>query len=88
MNFTKAFTAELKNEALNTRKMLELVPSESLSWKPHEKSMTLGRLAAHVAELPGWAKMTLETEELNFEANKYVAPAVENTADILKIFDG
>ena len=87
MNFTKAFTAELKNEALNTRKILERVPSESLTWKPHEKSMTLGRLASHVAELPGWAKMTLETEELNFETANYTPPAIESTADILKIFD-
>lgn len=45
---------ELKHEASNTRKMLERLPEDKLGWKPHEKSKTLGQLAAHVAETPGW----------------------------------
>jgi uncharacterized damage-inducible protein DinB len=50
----------------NTRKALERVPEEKFGWKPHEKSMTLGRLATHVAELTGWIPTTLETESLDF----------------------
>lgn len=87
MNFTKMFLAELQHESESTRKMLERVPSEFLGLKPHEKSMTLGRLASHVAELPSWAKMTLETDELNFETANYTPPVVNSTEDILKIFD-
>ena len=45
-----AFVAELKYEAGLTRKMLEKVPMDKAEWKPHEKSMTLGRLATHIAE--------------------------------------
>jgi uncharacterized damage-inducible protein DinB len=50
---------EVEHEFAMTRKMLEQVPEEKLSWKPHNKSMTLGRLAGHVAEMPSWALHTL-----------------------------
>ncbi|MDQ2863925.1 MAG: DinB family protein, partial [Bacteroidota bacterium] len=54
MSINSALLAELKNESINTRKMLERVPTENLSWRPHEKSMTVGRIATHIAELPIW----------------------------------
>ena len=44
---------ELDHEAAATRKVLERIPGNHLGWKPHEKSMTLGQLAMHVATLPG-----------------------------------
>ena len=44
---------ELQQEAATTRRVLERVPEGKLGWKPHEKSMTLGQLAMHVASLPG-----------------------------------
>lgn len=53
MNLTEPIIAELQHEAATTRKMLELVPQDSLTWKPHEKSRTLGEIAAHIANLPG-----------------------------------
>jgi uncharacterized damage-inducible protein DinB len=59
MSVTKAFLAEFENEAQTTRRVLERVPSDKLSWRPHPKSMSLGRLALHVAMSPavihGWA---------------------------------
>ena len=45
---------ELKHEASSTKKLLEKVPVELFAWKPHEKSMTLGRLATHIAQIPRW----------------------------------
>lgn len=53
MNYSDRLIAELKQEAESTRKVLERVPSGKLSWKPHEKSMSLGQLALHIAGLPG-----------------------------------
>ncbi|WP_248924771.1 DinB family protein [Paenibacillus hamazuiensis] len=53
MGYTDRLIAELKQEAELTRKVLERVPSDKLSWKPHEKSMSLGQLALHIAGLPG-----------------------------------
>ncbi|HEX7118187.1 MAG TPA: DinB family protein [Longimicrobiales bacterium] len=50
---TEALIAELEREAEATRRVLERVPEDRLSWAPHEKSMTLGQLALHVAGLPG-----------------------------------
>jgi uncharacterized damage-inducible protein DinB len=60
MSVTQAFLAEFENEAKTTRRVLERVPADKLSWKPHPKSMSLGHLALHVATSPavicGWAK--------------------------------
>lgn len=49
----EALLGELKQEAENTRRLLERVPETKLSWKPHRKSMSLGQLAMHVANVPG-----------------------------------
>jgi uncharacterized damage-inducible protein DinB len=53
MPVTKAFLAEFENEAQTTRRVLERVPTDKLSWRPHPKSMSLGTLAMHVATSPG-----------------------------------
>ncbi|MEQ1644996.1 MAG: damage-inducible protein DinB, partial [Pyrinomonadaceae bacterium] len=61
-----AFLAELENEAKVTRQCLERVPAEKFDWKPHEKSMTFGRLAVHCAEMFGWTKETCKQDVLDF----------------------
>lgn len=53
MSAAAALLAELDREAKTTRRVLERVPPDQLSWKPHPKSMTLGQLAGHVAGIPG-----------------------------------
>lgn len=53
MPLADRFVAELRNEAATTRRVLERVPEDRLSWKPHAKSMSLGQLAMHIASLPG-----------------------------------
>ena len=78
---------EIREEAKGTRKMLERVPVNSLTWKPHEKSMTLGRLASHVAEIPGWVNYTLDSDEIDFGKFNYAPPVVNTTDDLLKILD-
>src|SRR5512138_4013497 len=50
---SESLVGELKQEAENTRRLLERVPEQKLSWKPHPKSMSLGQLAYHVANVPG-----------------------------------
>lgn len=63
MTIPELLLLEFDEETPNTRRMLERVPEANLTWKPHEKSMTLGRLASHVADLPQrcTAVITLET---------------------------
>jgi len=81
------FLKELNEEAVTTRKMLERVPVHKFDWQPHPKSMTLKRLATHVAELPGWVSMVLNTDELDFAANEYAPKVVEDTPALLEYFE-
>jgi uncharacterized damage-inducible protein DinB len=64
MDFLEAFVKEFDREMGATRKVLEQVPEEHWAWKPHERSMLLGRLASHVADLPGRAVQVVELETL------------------------
>lgn len=81
------FLKELEQEAQTTRKMLQIVPDDKYGWKPHQKSMSLQRLATHIAELPSWAKMAIETDELDFNANAYVPKVVKNNKELLALFE-
>lgn len=60
MPITDSLLPEFDHEMATTRRVLERVPADALAWKPHEKSMTLGQLAAHIASLPVWCCITLE----------------------------
>jgi uncharacterized damage-inducible protein DinB len=77
-------------EAAGTRKALERVPFEKAEWAPHEKSMTLGRLAGHLAEAPSWEVSILTTEEFDIappDGGGYAPPVFESLDDILGAFD-
>ena len=71
MTLAQAMTAEFQQEAANTRKMLERVPEDQLDWQPHEKSMSLGRLAGHIAESSSWVGAVVESTELDFAQSDY-----------------
>jgi uncharacterized damage-inducible protein DinB len=85
MRINESFLNELKEEEKATKKLLERVPEKSLTWKPHEKSFTLARLASHVAELPGWISAILDFDELDFGKINYTPPEILKTADLIKI---
>jgi uncharacterized damage-inducible protein DinB len=87
MPIYESFLMELKEEAKATKKLLERVPEKSFSWKPHEKSFTLSRLASHVAELPGWVTFTLDNDELDFGKYKYTPPEISSTSDLIKLHE-
>ncbi|MCB2377288.1 DinB family protein [Hymenobacter sp. BT635] len=61
----QAFSTELLDEAQLTRRVLARVPVARFDWQPHPKSMTLGTLARHTADLIGWIKDTLDTTEVD-----------------------
>ena len=86
MNFSKTLLPEFEEEMKNTRKLLECVPDGKFDYQPHQKSMTLGRLASHVAEMPSWVKTTLETEllEMNAGFKPFIA---QSRAELLQTFD-
>jgi len=66
MKLTELFVEQLGREAEATRRVLERVPEGRNDWKPHEKSMPLGYLAALVAVMPRWIEMVVERDELDF----------------------
>jgi len=82
-----AFLAELDNEAKVTRNCLERVPADKFDWKPHEKSMTMGRLASHCAEMFGWTKETLKQDVLDFANSDYKPFEPKSTDELLAFFD-
>jgi uncharacterized damage-inducible protein DinB len=85
MTVLEAFTTEFENECKTTRKMLALVPADKNDWTPHEKSMKLGNLANHIAELPGWIVMSLLDDEHDFAKTPYM-PNMFETNDALVAF--
>ncbi len=89
MDIQKELIAEYDRELVSTRKMLDAIPADAdLTWKASAKSMTLGRLAAHVAETAGgWGVDTLSKDGLKFDMGSYKPwqPAAE--AEILEKFD-
>jgi uncharacterized damage-inducible protein DinB len=62
MSITKQLLVEFDPEMKTTRKMLERMPEGKPNWKPHPKSMAMGRLAGHLAELVGFATMIIQTD--------------------------
>ncbi len=87
MSIIQMLLKELDQEALTTRKMLERVPNDKYDWKPHEKSMSIRQLTTHIAELPIWITMALMTDELDFATNPYQPPKVNNTVELLELFE-
>lgn len=78
---------EMEQEAQTTRKMLSRIPDDKFDWQPHPKSMTIRRLATHIAELPGWVAMGLTTDGLNFADNPYQPTPISSTAELLEVFE-
>jgi uncharacterized damage-inducible protein DinB len=79
--------AEFDHETGTTRKLLERVPDDKLSWKPHERSMSMAGLATHLSNLPRWGGIILN--ELSFDLAN-APPRLEeksSSAEILEAFD-
>jgi uncharacterized damage-inducible protein DinB len=85
MSMTQAMLQEFDVEAKTTRRVLERVPTDKLSWKPHPKSMSLGTLALHVASAPGVIIGWCAQDETNFTGQ--APPPPESTDQILAAHD-
>ena len=90
MAIKDALLPEFDHEMATTRKTLERFPENKSSWKPHEKSMTMGRLAGHLAELPGLLIPALAAESMDFmpPGSAPMKPTIAtSTAELLALFD-
>lgn len=87
MTFTQLMLAELDREAPRTRRVLEHVPLGRDDWKPHAKSMALGRLAGLVASMPSWISLIIDQDELELSPRdgqgEYHQPPTEKLVDTL-----
>jgi uncharacterized damage-inducible protein DinB len=70
-------------EIANAQRTLERIPENDPQWKPHEKSMPIGRLAVHTARLPQFCSRILTTEELDMGKEKFPDFVFESTAHLL-----
>jgi uncharacterized damage-inducible protein DinB len=87
MDIIQALLKEMEAEAAITRKMLPLVPTDKLGWKPHEKSMSSQNLAVHIADIPSWVSMALNTSELDFGAMDFSPKQVNDSGEVVSIFE-
>ena len=88
MSVSQTLFAEFDQEMTNTRKLLERVPEGNWDYKPHPKSMTLGRLATHIAEIPHWAQTVIKDSVFEMPSGPYVPKTAASREDLLKTFDG
>lgn len=82
-----ALFPDLEGELATTRRMLERVPNGNDDWRPHAKSRSLGELATHLAQLPGFAIMMLTREEFDAFASRPEEPSFTTSAERVKVFD-
>jgi uncharacterized damage-inducible protein DinB len=91
MTIAEKLLPEFDEEFATTRKFLERVPDDKLTWKPHDKSMELGRLAWHIADFPEWYRDTLKKDSLKMTpqdgAQAMKAWEGKRRADLLARFD-
>jgi len=87
MNPIDAILMELSHEAATTRRLLEHVPAPHLNWQPHQRSMTMGRLATHISEIPGWVSTILDQDGFDIAASNYKPQTAGSVAELLEMFD-
>jgi uncharacterized damage-inducible protein DinB len=85
MSAIETMVQELEQEAQTTRRVLERVPDDQLAWKPHDKSMSLGQLALHIATMPG---TIAELSRLSpFPLPKFEQPSAASAAELVPALD-
>ena len=88
MSIADTLLPEFDRETGITRRVLERIPDGQFAWKPHEKSMSLGRLAEHLAELPGWMTVSINDSGIDMSTRRppeYEPPATR--AAVLTMFE-
>jgi uncharacterized damage-inducible protein DinB len=86
MRIVDSILQELEQEAATTRRLLERVPGDKLSWKPHERSMSLGQLAHHVATTPGGVAELAQPDSMEMP-DFGETPSCNSPEELLKSFD-
>ena len=86
MAISASLLPEFDHEMATSRTVIERVPEDKFGWKPHEKSMSAGRLASHIAEMPTWATTSISQDSLDL-AGGYQPYEAGSRAELLALFD-
>ncbi len=87
-SIAQSLIAELKQEGKHSRAVLAAVPADKFDWQPHEKSMSLGALASHIAETPTWlGSMMEDVFDFGSAMEDYQPFAAADQAELLAAFD-
>ena len=86
MSLNQAILPEFDHEMANTRKTLERVPDAKLDWTPHQKSMSMGKLATHLATITQWTYAVVGQDSFDV-SNAPPQPALKSKQEILQAFD-
>jgi uncharacterized damage-inducible protein DinB len=89
MSIAESMLPEFDVEIANTRKVLEQLPQDQLTYRPHEKSYSLGELATHVTNLLSWVQHTMKQDGFDIDSKNPPPspPEVGSAQDALKTFD-
>jgi uncharacterized damage-inducible protein DinB len=87
MSIAQSLLPEFDQEMAATRRVLARVPEGKSDWQPHPKSMALGRLATHVAEIPDWTVNSLTVDGIDFDPATFKPTILASPAAILALFD-
>ena len=87
MTIAEILLLDFDSEINNTRRTLERIPENDPQWKPHDKSMPIGRLALHTARLPQFCTRILTTPGLDMDKEKWPDIVFESTAHLLSELD-
>lgn len=83
MQLRDVLIPEFDHEIALTRRVLARVPFESTGWRPHAKSMTLGQLASHLAEIPSWASTLVQRDGYDMGGDPPEPPATHPSLPLL-----
>ena len=78
---------EIQQEAATTKRVLERVPGDKLSWRPHPKSMSLGELALHIATIPGNLSKLAQVDEFDVSTANFNQAAAGSVDELLTALD-
>lgn len=87
MSLSELLIAEMERELSGTRAIFERIPEDKFDWKPHERSMSLKQLAAHIATLASFPGLIMKTDYLDFAEGRAPVPVIKTTQDLIDLLD-
>ena len=87
MAISKAMLPEFEYEMANTRKTLERIPDDKFDWKPHNKSMSMGGLATHLANIPTWVVRAIKHDSFDMAPPGEAPPRIAQANSLSEVLD-